>query len=87
LRVDLEIGGSLPDRLRCPFAGLERGIIEHRPDLDVTAQIVGSGRLAANHFLPGEARGTAGQHIFQRDGGHRQCSRHGIERDALSRWW
>jgi hypothetical protein len=23
LRVELEIGGSLPDRLRCPFAGLE----------------------------------------------------------------
>jgi hypothetical protein len=83
LRVELEIGGSLPNRLRCPLAGLEGGVIKHRPDLDVATQIAGLGRLTAHHLLPGEARWPAGQPVFQRDGGHRQGMRHGVERDAL----
>src|SRR5437764_105516 len=67
----LQVARRLADRIGRLLAGLERGKIEHRLDIDEFAFLVRL-RAAAHQLLPGEVHRLLGKDAFHRIGGRGQ---------------
>ncbi len=90
LRIEMQVGGRLPDRVGRLLARLERAVVEHRAHLDEAAQLVRGRRLLVHQLAPGEARRPSGQLVLDRLREHGQRTHHVVEgefllQDALQR--